>query len=106
MKKNNRRFNRGELTKEDILHLAKLSKLQLTEEEIEKYWKQLEETVEYIKNLNELNTEKVEPTSQTTNLTNVFFEDGGENKRGLQIDEVMKNTKNKKEGFFIVKRIL
>ncbi len=99
-------MNKKILTKKDILHLAKLSKLQLTDEEIEKYWKQLEETVEYVDNLNQLNTDKVEPTAQTTNLTNVFFEDGEENKRKLNQEEAMKNAKNKKDGYFVVKRIL
>lgn len=94
------------LTKDDILHLAKLSKLQLSDEEIEKYWKQLEETVEYVNNLNELNTSKVEPTSQTTNLTNVTYEDGLENKQGLTQEEALQNAKNKKDGYFVVKRIL
>jgi len=94
------------LSKDEILHLAKLANLYLTEEEINKYWKQLEETVEYIKNLNKLDTEKVEPTCQTTNLTNIFFKDGEENKRKLTIEEAIKNAKNKKNGYFTVKRIL
>jgi aspartyl-tRNA(Asn)/glutamyl-tRNA(Gln) amidotransferase subunit C len=94
------------LNKDDILHLARLSKLQLTDEEIEKYWKQLEETVEYVDNLNELDTSKVEPTSQTTNLTNVTYEDGIENKQGLTQEEAMSNAKNKKDGYFVVKRIM
>ncbi|OGK10063.1 hypothetical protein A2767_00345 [Candidatus Roizmanbacteria bacterium RIFCSPHIGHO2_01_FULL_35_10] len=84
------------LTKEDILHLAKLSNLKLSDEEIEKYLKQLEETVEYVKNLDELKTDKVSPTSQTTNLTDVYFADGETNERGLKL----------KEKYFIVKRIM
>lgn len=98
--------NKRILTKENILHLAKLSKLQLTDEEIEKYWKQLEETVEYVDNLNELDTTKAESTSQTTNLTNVTFEDGTENKQALSQEQALSNTKNKKDGYFIVKRIM
>lgn len=94
------------LSKEDILHLAKLAKLHLTEAEIEKYWKQLEETVEYINNLNELATEKVEPTSQTTNLTNVFFEDGERNERSLNVNQALSNAKSKKNNHFVIKRIL
>ncbi len=94
------------LTKSEILHLAKLTNLKLTDTEIEKYCQQLEETVEYVENLNELNTNSVEPTSQTTNLTDVFFEDGGNNKRGLKQDEAIDNAKNKKEGYFVVKRIM
>lgn len=94
------------LTKEEIIHLAKLANLHLTEEEIKKYQQQLGETLDYIKNLEELSTEKVEPTSQVTDLENVFFEDGVDNLRGLSQEEVLKNTKNKKNSLFVVKRIL
>lgn len=99
-------MKKNTLTKEDILHLAKLSKLQLTDEEIRKYLGQLEETVEYVKNLNELNTEKVTPTSQTTDLTNVGFEDGKKNTRLFSQDLATSNSKNKKDGQFVVKRIM
>ncbi len=99
-------MNKRILSKEDILYLAKLSKLDLTDEEIEKYWKQLEETVEYVNNLNELDTDTIEPTLQTTNLTDIFFEDGSENKRKLSQDEATACTRNKKDGYFVVKRIM
>ncbi len=94
------------LTREEILHLAKLSNLKLTDEEIEKYRKQLEETVEFINNLNELDTNEVLPTSQTTNTMDVSYNDGDPNPRGLTQEEATSNAKNKKNGYFIVKRIL
>jgi aspartyl-tRNA(Asn)/glutamyl-tRNA(Gln) amidotransferase subunit C len=99
-------MSKKKLTREDMLHLARLSKLQLTEEEIEKYLKQLDETVEYVENLDELNTENVEPTNQVTNLTNVFFEDGQKNERGLSAAESLKNAKKKKNNMFVVDRIM
>lgn len=86
--------------------MAKLAKLNLTDEEIEKYTKQLEETVEYVENLNELNTGNVKPTSHTVNLENVYFQDGEKNKRGFTEEQALKNTKKKKNNFFVVKRIL
>lgn len=99
-------MKKRKLTKEEILHLANLSSLKLTEKEIEKYSSQLEETIEYIENLKELNTEKTQPTSHTVNLKNIYFSDGEKNKRGLIEKEVTKSAKNKKNGFFVVKRIL
>ncbi|MDO8609596.1 MAG: Asp-tRNA(Asn)/Glu-tRNA(Gln) amidotransferase subunit GatC [bacterium] len=94
------------LTKEDILHLAKLSRLELTEEEIQKYWSQLEETVEFVKNMDELDTKDVRPTNSVVDLKNVTYEDGAENKKELTNDEALSNAKNKKDGYFIVKRIM
>lgn len=99
-------MKKNTLTKEDILHLAKLSKLQLNDKEIEKYLNQLGETVEYVRNLDELNTENVIPTSQTTNLTNVGFDDREKNARLLSQELATSNSKNKKGGQFVVKRIM
>ncbi len=94
------------LSIDEVKHLAKLSNLKLTEAELEKYQKQLEETVEFVKNLNELKTENVIPTSTTTNLKNVYFKDGVKNKRCLSRDKALANSKKKKGNFFVVKRIL
>lgn len=95
------------IEKDEVLHLARLSQLNLTEEELEKFSSQLGETIDYINNLNELNTEKVFPTSHVTNLENIFFdEDKINNQRGLDKKEIFKNTSHKKNGYFIVKRIL
>ncbi len=63
------------LTDEDIRHIAKLARLQLSEEEVKKFAKELTSILEYIDVLNELDTENVEPTAQVTGLSNVFRED-------------------------------
>ena len=95
-----------ELTKSDILHIAKLANLTLSDEEVEKYTNQLSETIKYVENLNELDTKAVVPTSHSTNVTNVYFEDGTENSRLFSQDEAVTNTKSKKNGQFVVKRIM
>lgn len=71
------------LTKENILHLAKLANLQLSEEEVTKYLSQLEQTLDYVENMKELDTKDVIPTSHSTKVENVYFEDGTQNTRGL-----------------------
>ncbi len=101
-----RKISKNNLSKDEVVALAKLAGLHLLEEKVEKYRQQLEKTVDYVKNLNQLNTEKVKPTSQTTSLTNVFFPDGERNTRGLDQKEVLKNALNKKGNYFVVKRIL
>lgn len=93
------------LSSEEIKHLVKLANLQLSEEELKKYGDQLEKTIEYVKNLDEVHTKNKLPTSHTVKLENVFFSDGEKNKRGLTLEEATKNAKNKKNGFFVVKRI-
>jgi len=94
------------LTKEEILHLAKLAGLSLNNKEIEKYRGQLTETISYIENLNELPTDDISPTSHTTALSNVFFKDEEKNTRGLNLVEIFQNTKSKEKKYFKVKKIL
>jgi len=94
------------LSKTDILHIAQLANLTLSETEVEKYLGQLLETIKYVENLSELDTKNVAPTSHSTNVTNVYFEDGTKNERLFSQDEALKNGKNKKNGQFIVKRIM
>ena len=65
----------GNLSKDDVLHVAKLSKLTLTPKEITKFQVQLSKVVEYISNLSEVDTSNCQPTSQTTGLENVFRPD-------------------------------
>ena len=63
------------ITKEDVLHLAKLSNISLSEEQIEPLKKDLDSIVEYISQLDELDTEGVEPTYQCFDMQNVWRED-------------------------------
>ena len=63
------------ITREDVLHLAKLSNLRLSEEQIEPLKKDLDNIVSYISQLDELDTEGVEPTYQCFDMQNVWRED-------------------------------
>lgn len=99
-------MKKSNLSKKEVIHLAKLAGLNLTDKEIEDIRKKLSETLNYVDNLNQLNTESVIPTSQTTDLVNIFFQDREKNTRGLKPEEALNNSKNKKNNYFIVKRIL
>ncbi|MBQ2638834.1 MAG: Asp-tRNA(Asn)/Glu-tRNA(Gln) amidotransferase subunit GatC [Candidatus Saccharibacteria bacterium] len=63
------------ITREEILHLAKLSNFKLEENEIESLGSDLENIIGYISQLNELDTEGVEPTYQVFEMENVWRED-------------------------------
>lgn len=62
-------------THEDILHLAKLSKLSLEESEIEPLRQDLDNIVDYISQLDELDTEGIVPTYQVFEMENVWRDD-------------------------------
>ena len=63
------------ITREDVLHLAKLSNISLSEEQIEPLKKDLDNIVGYISQLDELDIEGVEPTYQCFDMQNVWRED-------------------------------
>ena len=63
------------LTKDQVRHIAKLARLKLSEEEVEKFSKELTSILQYVDMLQEVDTSKVEPTAQVTGQTNVFRED-------------------------------
>ncbi len=64
-----------EIKREDILHLADLSELSLSEEEAGSLEKDLKGIIDYISQIGELDTENVEPTYQVFEMENVWRED-------------------------------
>lgn len=63
------------ITKDDVLHLAQLSSLQLADDEIDALKDDLTNIIGYIEQLSTLDTEGVEPTYQVTGLSNVWRDD-------------------------------
>ena len=63
------------ISRDDVLHLAQLSNLQLDDDEIASLQAELGNIVAYIKQLGELDTSGVEPTYQVTDLENVWRDD-------------------------------
>jgi len=63
------------LTKEEIKHLAELARLELTEEETEKYQKQLSEILDYMDILKKIDTNKIKPESLASYNINQSRED-------------------------------
>ncbi len=94
-----------EFSKETIDHVSKLALLDLTEEEKEKFSKQLNNIISYFQKLNDLDTTDVEPTTHPIDgLKNVFREDVPW--KSLSNEEVLKNAQHKKDGYFKAPRIL
>ncbi len=56
------------LSREDVLKMARLSRLKLSEEEIKQYQKELSDIVEYVQMLNEVDVSGLQPTYQVSGL--------------------------------------
>jgi aspartyl-tRNA(Asn)/glutamyl-tRNA(Gln) amidotransferase subunit C len=65
----------SKLTREQVLKLARLSRLKLTEEEIERFRNELSEILAYVEMLDKADTDGLEPTYQVTGLKNVMRDD-------------------------------
>lgn len=63
------------ITKEDVLHVARLARLALTEEEVERFQAQLSAILEAVGKVQELDLEGVPPTSHPLDLVNVWRDD-------------------------------
>lgn len=94
------------LTKQEIEHVAKLARLELTEEEITKYGEQLSAVLSYIDQLSEVDTTGVEPTAQVTGLENVWREDQVEVWDEVQTKNALELAPELEDGQIKVKRIL
>lgn len=58
------------LTREQVLKLAKLSQLTLSDEEVTKYQKELSSILEYVERLNEVDVTGLKPTYQVSGIVN------------------------------------
>jgi aspartyl-tRNA(Asn)/glutamyl-tRNA(Gln) amidotransferase subunit C len=63
------------IDREQVLHVAKLARLRLTDDEVERMAGELSKILEYVETMNELDLDGVEPTSHVVDLTNVLRED-------------------------------
>jgi aspartyl-tRNA(Asn)/glutamyl-tRNA(Gln) amidotransferase subunit C len=64
-----------QISRDDVLHLAQLSSLQLADDEIDGLQTDIANILGYVEQLGELNTDGVEPTYQVTDLENVWRDD-------------------------------
>ena len=79
-----------EITKKDIEHIATLSMLNLSEDEIEGYAKDMEEIISFVNKINELDTENLEESAFALDAYNVFRKD--EVKESFDRELLLKNA--------------
>ena len=61
----------ADLTRDDILKLARLARISLTNDEVDEFSAEFSEILQYVEQLNSVDTDGLEPTSQVTGLVNV-----------------------------------
>ncbi|MEB3102144.1 Asp-tRNA(Asn)/Glu-tRNA(Gln) amidotransferase subunit GatC [Ferviditalea candida] len=88
----------------DVEHVAKLARLELSEPEKRQFTEQLNKILNFMEKLNELDTDNVKPTSHVLQLSDVMRED--EVRPSWPIDKVMRNAPDEEDGQFRVPAIL
>ncbi len=92
------------ITEQQVKHVAKLARLNLSDDEIRMFTRQLGEILSYVEKLSELDTSDVEPTAHAAPLKNVFREDKAT--QGIGIESVLKNAPSRDGNFFTVPKVL
>ena len=92
------------ITRQDVEHVAKLARLEITETEKETFAQQLSDILTYVEKLNTLKTEGVEPTATVLGQTNVFREDKA--RPSLPVEKALANAPERTDGFFVVPKII
>jgi aspartyl-tRNA(Asn)/glutamyl-tRNA(Gln) amidotransferase subunit C len=95
----------GTLSRGDVIKLADLARLELSEEEIERYIKELSAILEYVEQLKDVAVDGLKPTNQVSGLKNVWREDKIID-YGYKPEELLKNVPTVQVGYLKVKRMV
>jgi aspartyl-tRNA(Asn)/glutamyl-tRNA(Gln) amidotransferase subunit C len=92
------------ITKQEVEHVAKLARLELSDTEKEMLTDQLSNILTYVEQLNELDTRGVEPTSHVLDINNVMRDDVSSG--SLTQERALANAPDKAAGYYRVPKII
>ena len=92
------------LSREEVIHIAALARMGLSEAEIEKAREQLANILENFEVLKEIDTANVPPTAQSINLQNVMRDDIP--RESLPVEDVLANAPDREEDLFKLRPVL
>lgn len=92
------------ITRKDVEHVALLARLEIAEDQIEKFTTQLDAILEYADNLSQLDTAEVKPTAHVLPVHNVMRAD--EVKPSLPRDLALQNAPHAEDGYFKVPKLI
>lgn len=93
-----------QITKQEIEHVAKLARLNLSEEDKEKFTQEMGAIIGFVDKLNELDTTGIEPTAHILPIHNVFRED--QVRPSFDRDKLLQNAPQKKDECILVPKVV
>jgi aspartyl-tRNA(Asn)/glutamyl-tRNA(Gln) amidotransferase subunit C len=97
---------KGRLSEEEVKHIAQLARIELTQEESERFAKEISDILGYVEQLQEVDTDEVEPITQVNGKKNVFRDDVAIPCSDETRDMMAKNYPLSQDGYIRVKQIL
>ena len=94
-----------ELSREEVLKLAQLARLALSDEEIEEFQGELSDILQYVEQLQQVDISGLKPTNQVTGLTNVMRDDTVRD-YGYQPKDLLKNVPEVQDDMIKVNRMV
>ena len=94
----------SKISEKDVRHVALLSRLTFSDEEIQDFTRDLNGILEYVEKLNELDVADIEPTSHSLKMSNVFRDDVVE--PSMSPEEILSNAPEQEDKCFKVPKIL
>jgi len=88
------------ISRDEVLHVARLARLALTDEEVERLTGELDAILEAVGIVSELDLAEIEPTSHPLDLVNVWADD--EPRPSLPLEDVLANAPEAEDGLFRV----
>ena len=88
----------------DVLHIAKLARLKLADNELENYKKNLQEILDFADTINHVNTDDIGETIGINENYNVFRKD--EIVQDSDKDELLENAPSQDEGMFRIPKVI
>lgn len=95
----------AKLTRDDILKLARLARIDLRPDEVDEYARELDEIIHYVEMLQSVDVDGLEPTNQVTGLTNVMRADEIVD-YGYEPADMLKNVPTVENNQIKVKRVM
>jgi len=92
------------IDKDTVKHISKLARISLDDEKIDSLSKDLSSIIKFIEKLNELKTDETKPLTSIINSSLKLRKD--EIKDGKIRDQILKNSPEKNEEFFVVPKVV
>lgn len=94
------------LSREEVKHIASLSRIGIEDKEVEDYQKNLSAILDHFKELEELDTKSIEPIGHITGRDDVSRFDERGRKDKFEREDILKNAPERKDGYIKVKSVL